>query len=164
MITIAKTALKRKKNTLILFTQIKYGKNFFDILKKYSKEKEVYYIDGKVKGKERERIRLLAEERDNVIIVASFRTFSTGIDIKNLHHIMFLESIQSFTKILQSIGRGLRLYKDKKAILWDFVDDLSSQAKKSKVIRKNYVLKHALKRISIYNKENFEYEIKEFKL
>lgn len=153
---IMKLIKPEHKNNLILFKTIDYGKRLYESIKKYLPEKRVYYVDGSVKAETREKIRALAEKYDNVVIVASYGTFSTGINIKNLHNIIFAESSKSMIKILQSIGRALRLHKSKDyATLYDITDDLSWKS------RKNYTLKHFLQRIEIYDKQSFNYMIKE---
>jgi type I site-specific restriction endonuclease len=101
----------------------------------------------------REKVRKITEEYEDVIIVASFGTFSTGINIKNLHNLVFAESVLSSVKVIQSIGRLLRKYFDKNAKLYDITDDLTWKSKR------NYVLKHFLKRMKYYDEEEFDYEI-----
>ena len=92
--------------------------------------------------------------RNNAIIVASYGTFSTGINIKNLHNIIFASPSKSRIRNLQSIGRGLRLGDNKvNATLYDIADDLNYKSKE------NYTLKHFQERINIYNEEEFDYEI-----
>ena len=102
----------------------------------------------------REGIRKLTEQSNGRIIVASFGVFSTGINIRNLHNIVFASPSKSRIRNLQSIGRGLRTSDTKKsANLYDIADDLTYKE------RKNYTLNHFIERIKIYNEENFNYEI-----
>ena len=99
-------------------------------------------------------VREITEQERNAIIVASYGTFSTGINIKNLHNIIFASPSKSRIRNLQSIGRVLRKSSNKiKAILYDISDDCSQRS------RKNYTLNHLIERIKIYNEENFNYEI-----
>ena len=103
---------------------------------------------------EREQVRFITEKSDDAIIIASYGTFSTGINIKNLHNIMFASPSKSRIRNLQSIGRGLRLKDNKSsATLYDISDDLSYGDKE------NYTLQHFRERINIYNEEDFPYEI-----
>ena len=117
-------------------------------------ERKVFYVHGGIEADEREKIRFITEKSENAIIVASFGTFSTGINIRNLHNIVFASPSKSRIRNLQSIGRGLRL-KDNKtgATLYDISDDLTKNEKE------NYTLSHFRERINIYNEEDFEYEI-----
>jgi hypothetical protein len=86
--------------------------------------------------------------------VASYGTFSTGINIRNLHNVVFASPSKSRIRNLQSIGRVLRKGENKvKATLYDIADDISYKS------RKNYTLNHLIERIKIYNEENFNYEI-----
>lgn len=152
---ICNLANKLEDNTLVLFLKIDHGKELKKILDEKVKGtgKQVHLVYGEIDTKERERIRELTEENDNVIIVASYGTFSTGINIKRLHNIVFASPTKSKIRVLQSIGRILRLHKLKlNAELYDIVDDFSHGA------YENYALKHFVKRFSYYAKEKFPYK------
>ena len=153
---IRNLALKLKGNTLILFQLVeKHGKNLHKIIEDKAEEnRKVFYIYGGVDTEEREKARAIVEKEDNAIIVASYGTFSTGINIKNLHNIIFASPSKSRIRNLQSIGRGLRLGDNKvNATLYDIADDLNYKSKE------NYTLKHFQERINIYTEEEFDYEI-----
>ena len=153
---IRNLALKIKGNTLVLFQLVeKHGKDLFKSIEdKAEKDRKVFYIYGGVETEEREKARAIVENETNAIIVASYGTFSTGINIKNLHNIIFASPSKSRIRNLQSIGRGLRLGDNKvNATLYDIADDLNYKSKE------NYTLKHFQERINIYNEEEFDYEI-----
>ena len=153
---IRNLALKLKGNTLILFQLVeKHGKNLHKIIQDKAEEnRKIFYIYGGVDIEEREKARAIVEKEDNAIIVASYGTFSTGINIKNLHNIIFASPSKSRIRNLQSIGRGLRLGDNKvNATLYDIADDLNYKSKE------NYTLKHFQERINIYTEEEFDYEI-----
>ena len=116
--------------------------------------RKVFFVHGGVDAEERELIREITEQEDNAIIVASYGTFSTGINIKRLHNIIFASPSKSRIRNLQSIGRVLRKGKDKlKAKLYDIADDLTKGS------RKNYTLNHFIERVKIYVQEQFNYDI-----
>ena len=153
---IRNLTLKLKGNTLVLFQLVeKHGKNLYEIIKvKAGDTRKVFYIFGGVEAEERESIRGIVEKENNAIIVASYGTFSTGINIKNLHNIVFASPSKSRIRNLQSIGRGLRLGDNKiNASLYDIADDLTYKS------RENFTLKHFQERINIYTEEEFDYEI-----
>ena len=101
----------------------------------------------------REYIRQITEKSDNAIIIASYGTFSTGINIRNLHNIVFSSPSKSRIRNLQSIGRGLRLKDNKSdATLYDISDDMTY----NKI--PNYTLRHFWERLNIYKEEKFNYE------
>lgn len=151
-------ANSRKNNTLVLFRLRRLGKTIQGMLERGS-GKKVFYVDGTVGVKYREEVRRYCEANDDAVVVASYGTFSTGINIKNLHNIVFAESMKSLIKVLQSVGRLLRLHESKDfATLFDIADDLTYGRKK------NYVLKHFLKRIGYYENEGFTYNIKNVNL
>lgn len=148
-------------NTLVLFNYVeKHGEPLFDIINSgISKDRKVFFIHGGVETEEREAIRSLTEKEKNAIIIASYGTFSTGINIKNLHNVVFASPSKSRVRNLQSIGRVLRKGENKnQAVLYDIADNIS----RGNI--KNYTLNHLMERIKIYNEENFDYEIIDVKL
>jgi len=152
---IINLALDLKGNTLILFSRVEsHGQVLYDILNNNEKQKKVFFIYGGVDVEEREKIREIVERENDAIIVASYGTMSTGVNIKNLHNIIFSSPSKSRIRNLQSIGRILRKNKNKnKAVLYDIADDCTFRS------QKNYTLNHFIERIKIYNEEDFNYEI-----
>ena len=118
-------------------------------------DRKVFFIHGGTDTETREKIRAITEKETNAIIVASYGTFSTGINIRNLHNIVFASPSKSRIRVLQSIGRGLRKSDkgDIQTTLLDIADDFTYKD------RKNFTLNHFLERINIYNEEEFDYEI-----
>ena len=122
-------------------------------------ERNIYLIYGATPTDDREKVRELVEKNDNCVIVASYGTFSTGVNIKRIHNIIFASPYKSQIKVLQSIGRGLRLAGDKEQLnIFDLSDDLSYNNKS------NYTLNHFSERINIYNEQGFDYDIVPVKL
>ena len=153
---ISNLAVDQKGNTLILFQFVeKHGKPLHDILKtKVDGKRKLFYVSGETDVNTREKIREITEKESNAIIVASMGTFSTGINIRNLHNIIFASPSKSQIRVLQSIGRGLRLSDDGiNTKVFDIADDLHWKSKK------NYTLTHAAERIKIYSKEKFDYKL-----
>ena len=147
-----------KGNTLVLYQMVeKHGKLLYDGL--LDKNIETYFIHGGVKTSEREEIRNTIETKSDAVIVASYGTYSTGVNIKNLHNVVFASPSKSRIRNLQSIGRGLRKSGNKKNVkLFDISDDMSWKS------YKNYTFRHLLNRIEIYNSEKFDYNIKKIPL
>ena len=143
-----------KGNTLVLFQFVeKHGAVLYDMMKDL--DRKVFYVWGGTDTQTRENIREITEKEKNAIIVASYGTFSTGINIRNLHNVVFSSPSKSRIRVLQSIGRGLRQGTDKStATLYDIADDLTWKTKQ------NFTLRHFMERINIYNEEEFDYEIK----
>lgn len=152
---ITNLTLSLKGNTLLLYQYVdKHGKVLYDNLKTLSPDRNIFFISGEINGDEREIIRKCVEEEKNAIIVASSGTFSTGVNIKNLHNVIFSSPSKSRIKNLQSIGRVLRKSNIKsKATLYDIADDLTWKSKK------NFTILHFMERIKIYNEEKFNYKI-----
>jgi len=142
-------------NSLCLFQYVeKHGMILKQLIEEKNEDKQVFFVYGGVEANEREKIRAITEKSDNAIIIASYGTFSTGINIRNLHNIVFSSPSKSRIRNLQSIGRGLRLKDDNsEARLYDISDDLSYQEEE------NYTLSHFRERINIYNEEGFDYDI-----
>ena len=153
---IKNLTLDLKGNTLVLFARVEgHGQPLYEsINNNTSDDRKVFFIHGGVNTDERELVREITERENNAIIVASYGTFSTGINIRNLHNVIFASPSKSRIRNLQSIGRVLRKGENKvKATLYDIADDISYKS------RKNYTLNHLIERIKIYNEENFNYEI-----
>ena len=141
-------------NTLCLYQLVeKHGLVLYNLMKDFNRK--VFFIHGGVDTEDREKIRAITEKETNAIIIASYGTFSTGINIRNLHNVVFASPSKSRIRVLQSIGRGLRK-SDKGDIyttLLDIADDFSYKD------RKNF-----LERINIYNEEQFEYKIDKIRI
>jgi superfamily II DNA or RNA helicase len=153
---IKNLVLDLKGNTLVLFSRIEaHGEPLFNLINNSKEtERKVFFVHGGVDTEERERVREITEREKDAIIVASYGVFSTGINIQNLHNVIFASPSKSRIRNLQSIGRVLRKGKDKtKAVLYDIADDCTYNS------RKNYTLNHFIERIKIYNEEQFNYEI-----
>lgn len=142
------------RNSLVLFHRIEHGQKLYEKLRQDS-NKRVFYVDGGTASDIREEYKKKMEAGEEIVIVASFGTFSTGISIKKIHNIFFTESFKSEVIIRQSIGRGLRQHHSKdKVLIVDFVDDIRT------LEWDNYLYKHGKVRQSIYKQEKFEYTVK----
>lgn len=153
---ISNLALSLNGNTLILYQYVdKHGKILYDLVtKKIDSTRKCFFIYGKTDVEIREEVRGIVEKESNAIIIASYGTFSTGVNIKNLHSIIFASPSKSRIRNLQSIGRGLRKSDTKdSAVLFDIADDLRWKKKE------NYTLKHFSERIKIYSEEKFKFKI-----
>ena len=157
---IRNLCLSLQGNSLCLFQYVeKHGELLKDLIEEKAQDRKVFFVHGGVEADERENIRAITEQSDNAIIIASYGTFSTGINIRNLHNIIFASPSKSRIRNLQSIGRGLRLKDNNSAAtLYDIADDLTYNEKE------NYTLQHFKERINIYNSEEFNYEIHNIEL
>lgn len=154
-----------KGNTLILYQLVeKHGKVLYNSIVSEIKDglypdRKVFFVSGEIDAQIREDIRKVVETEKDAIIVASYGTFSTGINIRNLNNIIFASPSKSKIRVLQSIGRGLRKSDTKESCtLFDIADDLSWGSKR------NYTLQHFTERVKYYNDEKFDYKIYQVKL
>ena len=145
-----------KGNTLVLFQYVeKHGTVLHGKMFKRLGE-NLHYVYGGTDTEDREAVREIVEKAKNDTILASYGTFSTGVNIKRIDNIVFASPSKSKIRNLQSIGRGLRKVDGKDSMrLFDIADDLQCD---------NYTLNHLKDRINIYNEERFSYEIKQFEL
>ena len=153
---ICNLAIDVSGNTLILFNYVeKHGEPLWDMLNSKVKEgTKVFFIHGGVDAVAREEARKICEKETNAIILASYGTFSTGINIRNLHNVIFASPSKSRVRNLQSIGRVLRKGDNKaQAMLYDIADDCS------KGQSYNYTFRHLIERMKIYDEEKFDYEV-----
>ena len=142
---LSKLCSKLDNNTLVLVNHIKHGLELQEYLKN-SEDKQVYFIRGEVEVEERDKIKKIMEKDSNVICIAMSSIFSTGVNIKNLHNIIFAAGGKSFIRTVQSVGRGLRKHASKnKLIIFDICDKL------------RYGLRHCEKRKDIYQTEKIKY-------
>jgi len=150
---IKNLCLSLEGNTLLLFQFVdKHGQILYDMIK--DNNIPTFFVHGGVEGVERDEIRKIVDGESKSIIIASYGTFSTGINIRNLHNIIFASPSKSKIRNLQSIGRGLRKSETKdQAMLYDIADDLTWKS------RKNHTIGHFVERCKIYDEEKFEYKI-----
>jgi type I site-specific restriction endonuclease len=154
---IANLSSSLKGNTLILFTRVEYGKELIRKIRELNvknKSRKIFLVFGGTAANDREAIRKIVEKEKDAIIVASSPTFSTGINIRNLHNIVFSQGGKSMIRIIQSIGRGLRIAENgQTTTLLDIVDDLTYKS------RESYSIKHAAERLSIYINQEFKFRV-----
>lgn len=145
-----------KGNTLVLFQYVeKHGAVLHGKMFKRLDDK-LHYVYGGTDVTDREEVRTIVEKAEDNVILASYGTFSTGVNIKKIDNVVFASPSKSRIRNLQSIGRGLRKTEGKTEMrLFDIADDLQCN---------NYTLNHLKERINIYNEEGFKYEIKQFNL
>jgi superfamily II DNA or RNA helicase len=151
---IRNLTLSLEGNTLVLFQFVeKHGQDLYAEIRDNAKNKPVFFIHGNTDTEFREQVRAITEKETNATIVASFGTFSTGVNIKNLHNVIFASPSKSKIRNLQSIGRVLRLGDNKdSATLFDIADDLRI----GKSV--NFTLNHFIERVKIYDDEKFPYK------
>ena len=153
---IANLAVHQTGNTLVLFNLVdRHGKVLRDLIHDRLKDgQHLFYVSGETKTSDREAVRNIVEKHKNCVILASLGTFSTGINIRNIHNIIFASPSKSQIRVLQSIGRGLRMSDDRSDTkLYDIADDLHWESKK------NFTLLHSMERIRIYKSEKFPFKI-----
>lgn len=149
---IKNLTLDLKGNTLVLYNYVeKHGKPLYNLMKDQVAEgRKIFFVSGETAATDREAIRAIVEKQKDSITVASLGTFSTGINIRNLHNIVFASPSKSQIRVLQSIGRGLRKTDDgKSTTLYDIIDDIT---------KKNYGMLHADERLRIYGREKFNHK------
>jgi superfamily II DNA or RNA helicase len=152
---VKELALKTKGNTLVLFNYVEdHGKPLAALLESAKSDRPIYFISGKTEADTREYIRKVVDTERDAILVASYGTTSAGINIVNIDNIIFASPTKSIIRLLQSIGRGLRVSAKKKTLkVFDIVDDLCW------LKHKNHIFRHFEERVKIYKKEKFDYKI-----
>ena len=148
-------------STLCLFQFVeKHGEPLYDIISNKYKDRKVFFVYGGVDTDTREEIREIVENETNAIIVASYGTFSTGINIRNIDNIVLASPSKSKIRVLQSLGRGLRVGDKSRSLkVFDIADDLTSSNG-----RINFTLRHFQQRLNIYDEQKFDYKIDKVKL
>jgi superfamily II DNA or RNA helicase len=157
---IRNLAVSLTGNTLVLFNLVeRHGKILYNLIKeKVGSNRKVFFISGKVEGEIREEFRQITERETDAIIVASYGTFSYGVNIRNLHNVIIASPVKSIIRLLQSIGRGLRKVDGKTLKFFDISDILQYKS------WKNHTMKHFMIRMDIYNKEKFNWKLFKIRL
>lgn len=149
---IRNLALGTTGNTLVLYNLVEnHGKPLHQLIADKAQEgRKIFFVSGQTQTEDREAIRKIVEKQDGAIIVASLGTFSTGINIRNLHNIIFASPSKSQIRVLQSIGRGLR-QSDNGSItkLYDIIDNITGT---------NFASLHGEERLKIYQREKFKFK------
>ena len=149
--------IKPTDNVLILCERRAHLASIKEYMAEHFPEREIFIIQGGVKGEKREAIRHEIEESSGALLIATYGTVSTGINIPKLHHVIFASFYKSKIKVLQSIGRGLRLHESKKrVIIWDIIDDMKAKKKNGRWLN-NYAIVHFLKRLTYYKDQGFDF-------
>jgi superfamily II DNA or RNA helicase len=146
---IAKLACNFDKNALIMVDKIDHGETLEKLLSANT-GKNVYFIRGSVETEDREKLRALMETSNNIICIAMSRIFAVGINIKNLHYVIFAQGGKAKVTLIQSIGRGLRLHDQKECLVIIDIADTT-----------HYGALHLDERMVYYKEEQIEYEIKD---
>jgi superfamily II DNA or RNA helicase len=145
-----------KKNTLLLFLKQDHGERLFEMVVDANPGRPIYLIYGKHPADEREEVRRLMETHTDAIAICSFGTFSTGVNIKNIHTVIFASPSKSAIRVLQSIGRGLRKLAGKTVLkLIDIVDIFQIGNRRPN----NYCVQHSVERMKLYAAEEFDYKL-----
>ena len=157
---IKKLSLNLKGNSLVLFNYVElHGKVLYDIIQQESDDKKIFFIHGGTDADQREKIRHILNQEENAILIASYGTCSTGINIPRINNVVFASPSKSVVRVLQSIGRGLRKAQGKdKTFVYDISDDFSYKS------YKNHTMKHLDERLKIYNNEKFPYDLTRIKI
>ena len=151
---ISELCSKIKGNTLVLFNYVElHGKPLYELITKMCPDKKVFFIYGGTDADQREKIRQIVDKEKEAILVASYGTCSTGINIRNINNIIFTSPSKSVVRVLQSIGRGLRRSESEDSVkLYDIADNLSYKK------HTNHTMRHLDERIKIYTNEKFDYD------
>lgn len=149
---LVRLARTLKGNTLILFQYVEKHGHILEERLRAETEKEIHYIHGGMDVDVREELRQIMEAGDDIVALCSYGTFSTGVSINRIHNLIFASPFKTMIRLLQSIGRGLRVAEDKSRIrVFDLIDDLRWQG------HDNYTFKHWQERRKVYESEGFAY-------
>jgi superfamily II DNA or RNA helicase len=130
-------------NTLVLIDRIETGEKLVEYI-----TKDTIFIQGATKNKKRREHFEEVNNSNNEILIATFGTCSTGINIPRIFNLVMVEAGKSFIKVIQSIGRSIRMSSDK-----DFANifDITASTKYSK--------KHLSERKKFYDEAKYPYTV-----
>lgn len=130
-------------NTLVLVDRIETGKLLASMIP------NSIFLSGSTKSTDRKKEYDSINDEENKVLIATAAIASTGISINRIFNLVLIEPGKSFVKVIQSIGRGLRVAKDKSRV---DVYDICSDSKYSK--------SHLAKRKKFYKDAEYKYEVK----
>ncbi|AFQ22662.1 DNA helicase [Stenotrophomonas phage IME13] len=163
--SMAKKIADKNENAFVMFRLKAHGMALYNTLRKIHDPGKVHFISGDTDTEIRDQMKIIAEGGTGHVFVASYGVFSTGVSIKNLHHIIFAHPVKSKVTVLQTIGRVLRKHSSKSiATVWDIIDDIGIINVHGKYTKKNYALTHAIERIERYVSEKFNYTLHKISL
>lgn len=149
---------KTNNNAIILFKTIAHGKRILKLMKAKLKDKTFYYIDGQVKNDIRLNVQTMLDKNNNSIVIGSYETFGEGISVDNIFHVFMAEDVKSRNRVIQAIGRGMRLYKDKDFVMvYDMIDKL--MLLKGKYEYASIAYRHRSARLSYYKDNNYDFSV-----
>lgn len=96
---------------------------------------------------ERTKVYDLFKTHDDLIVIATVHIAGTGLNIKRIFNLVFVDVGKSFTRVIQAIGRGLRKAADKDSVV---VTDICSDLK--------YGKKHLKQRTNYYEEAQYPYK------
>lgn len=142
--------IKETGNTLILVDRIETGKilqtqlsTMFSLL---TDKPDVVFVSGATKAADRKEEYDEIATATNKIIIATYGVAAVGINIPRIFNLVMVEAGKSFTRVIQSIGRGIRKAEDKDHVeIWD----ITSTCKFAK--------RHLTKRKAFYKEANYPF-------
>ena len=162
---LCKLLAKTKGNTLVLFNNIVHGERMYEEFLQNHPNKKCYLLHGSFTADQRNDVIDIMEKDDDIVTFASYGIFSTGVSINNIHNVVLGSPTKSRIRLLQSIGRGLRLAEGKQFVtLWDIVDDFTYLKRGGKNTHYNYAYDHGTERLKIYISQEFQYRISKLKI
>jgi superfamily II DNA or RNA helicase len=136
---LAQLLLSETENTLVIFDNLEVGDKLYELLNRINTTKNIFLVNGKTKIDDRENIRSSLEQNTDNILLAQSQTITRGVNIKNLRRIYLFCSGTKGSKIIQAVGRILRLGQNTSV---SKIYDVSSNMK--------YSTRHANKRQALY--------------
>lgn len=156
---LTEMAVNTKGNSLVMFNHIEHGRLLESLIREKAPNRPLFFIDGSVPVSTRESVRMALKTLSGGIVVASYGTTSTGINIPSIEDIIFAHPTKSTIRVLQTLGRGLRLSQGKSVCrLWDVVDDMHWKK------RDNFTLTHGRERYAIYASEDLPVRVVELRV
>jgi superfamily II DNA or RNA helicase len=133
-------------NTLVLTGRINSGQALQELIP------DADFVQGSMKSDDRKTAYKEINEATNSITIATYGVAAVGINIPRIFNMVLLEPGKSFVRVIQSIGRGVRVAKDK-----DFVQiwDITSRCKFSK--------RHLTERKKFYKDAEYPFSIEKVK-
>lgn len=133
----------KKGNVLCLVDNIAFGRQLAQFIP------NAIFVNGQdiKKVEDRQVVYDLFKDRDDLVVIATVHIAGTGLSIRRIFNLVLVDVGKSFVRVIQAIGRGLRMADDKDSVS---ISDICSDLK--------YGKKHLKQRIDYYNEAQYPFK------
>ena len=147
--------ISKDTNTMMLFNYRESIENMKEYIESKYKDLKVLTFHGDVSPEDKKAARNIMEANPGYILLATFGAAAAGVSIRRLHNLILASSYKKYIRVIQSIGRALRVHPTKTmAMVFDIIDNITKVYKNS--YKENHMVKHWRARLALYKMQEFK--------